>query len=96
MEAYTICQSCGMPMDREELMGIENDLSKSTIYCSDCYRNGEFTHPEMTLQAMKDHVKVKLQKDKASEKTISLSLNRISYLSRWMGIRAIHHCREWH
>jgi Putative zinc ribbon domain len=96
MEAYTICQSCGMPMDRPELMGSEKDRSKSTIYCSGCYQNGAFTHPEMTQQAMKDYVRRMLKKEKVSEDTINLSVARVSYLSRWFGIPAIQHCREWH
>jgi hypothetical protein len=95
MEAYIFCQSCGMPMERPELMGTEKDLSKSTIYCCGCYLNGEFTHPEMTLQAMKDQVRKKLQKEKANDQTIYQSLERVSYLSRWLGIPAIHHSREW-
>jgi hypothetical protein len=96
MEAYTICQSCGMPMNRPGLMGSEKDLSKSTIYCSACYQNGEFTHPEMTQQAMKDYVRKILKKNKVNEDAINLSVKRVSYLSRWFGIPAIQHCREWH
>ena len=37
------CQSCGMPMDKDEPGGGTNkDGSKSTKYCSHCYENGAF------------------------------------------------------
>ncbi len=85
-----------MPMNRPELMGSEKDLSKSTIYCSACYKNGAFIHPEMTRQAMIDYVRKCLQKDKVHKDVIALSVQRISYLSRWLGIPAIQHFREWH
>lgn len=46
MSTTTQCQSCGMPMKRDEKGGGTNaDGSKSTEYCSFCYQNGVFTHP---------------------------------------------------
>lgn len=39
-----LCQSCGKPMGpTDELYGTEKDGNKSSDYCSDCYKNGEFT-----------------------------------------------------
>ncbi len=96
MEAYTFCQSCGMPIDRPGLSGTEKDHSRSTIYCRSCYRDGEYTRPEMTLDEMKDWVEKELRKTKAPEETIARSLSRIKFLNRWLGIRAIHHSCEWH
>ena len=96
MEAYTCCQSCGMPMDRPELMGTEKDRSKSTIYCIYCYRDGEFYQPDMTIGQMKQHVREELRKSRASETVIATAVIRLPYLGRWMGIPAIHHCAEWH
>lgn len=37
-----ICQSCGMPMDSEELFGTNKDGSKNSDYCKYCYVDGEF------------------------------------------------------
>jgi hypothetical protein len=96
MEAYTCCQSCGMPIDRPELMGTEKDHSKSTIYCIYCYRDGEFYQPDMTIEQMKQHVREELRKSRASETVIATAVNHLPHLSRWMGIPAIHHCCEWH
>lgn len=38
-----ICQSCGMPMESEELFGTSADGSLNEDYCKYCYTNGEFT-----------------------------------------------------
>jgi hypothetical protein len=38
------CQSCGMPLDKDPQHGGTNsDGSLSSIYCSYCYQDGEFT-----------------------------------------------------
>lgn len=37
------CQSCGMPMDTEDLYGTEADGSRSVDYCKYCYEQGSFT-----------------------------------------------------
>ncbi len=95
MEAYTYCQSCGMPMSRPELMGTEKDHSRSTIYCIYCYRDGEFSNPGMTLGEMRENVREQLRKSNASETVISATVERLPNLSRWLGIPAIHHSCEW-
>jgi len=60
--AYKNCQSCGMPLKRDEKGGGSNaDGSKSTIYCSKCYENGKFKNPDMTVDEMKILVKGKLK-----------------------------------
>lgn len=96
MEAYTYCQSCGTPIDQAELMGTEKDGSKSTIYCTYCYQDGEFADPDMTMEEMKEHLTTELRKMHATETAIARAVARLRHLSRWMGIPAIHHCREWH
>lgn len=47
-----ICQSCGMPMEKEELLGKNKDESVNTEYCIYCYPNGEFNKPDETLEEM--------------------------------------------
>lgn len=43
-KTYKYCQSCGMPMKYDtEDGGTEADGAESTLYCSYCYKNGEFT-----------------------------------------------------
>lgn len=59
---YKNCQSCGMPLKRDEKMGGTNaDGSKSMKYCSHCYENGRFTLPDFTVEQMQELVKGKLK-----------------------------------
>ena len=37
-----ICQSCGMPMDSDEVFSTNADGSINEDYCKYCYANGEF------------------------------------------------------
>ena len=37
-----ICQSCGMPINNDELLGSNKDSSINNDYCKYCYQNGEF------------------------------------------------------
>lgn len=54
MTTYKSCQSCGMPLAKDELGGgTEKDATKSSMYCSHCYMNGEFTLPNLTVEEMK-------------------------------------------
>ncbi len=56
------CQSCGMPLSSDEGKGgSEKDGSKSTLYCSHCYSNGQFVEPNVTVFEMQERVKEKLK-----------------------------------
>lgn len=41
MEEKIICQSCGMPMTKEQF-GSNKDGSLNSDYCKYCFENGEF------------------------------------------------------
>ena len=50
-----------MPLKRDEKGGGSNaDGSRSTIYCSHCYENGEFLQPNITVEQMQELVNKKL------------------------------------
>lgn len=56
------CQSCGMPLSRDEQGGgTEADGGKSALYCSHCYKGGTFTEPDITFEQMKSKVKEKVK-----------------------------------
>jgi hypothetical protein len=58
---YKNCQSCGMPLARDEQGGgTEADGSKSTMYCSHCYARGAFTQPTLTCEEMQALVRQKM------------------------------------
>lgn len=48
MKKY-ICQSCSMPLSKNEEFGTNLDGSKNHDYCIYCYKNGEFVD-KVTLQ----------------------------------------------
>lgn len=52
-EEAPFCQSCGMPMTREDQFGTEADGSRSGDYCVYCYRDGAFTD-DRTMEEMID------------------------------------------
>ncbi len=48
------CQSCGMPLRKEEELGTERDGSRCSEYCCYCYREGAFT-VDCTMVEMIQH-----------------------------------------
>jgi len=60
---YKHCQSCGMPLKRDEKGGgTHKDGSKCSKYCSYCLVDGEFQSPEIdTAEKMQVFVKAKLK-----------------------------------
>ena len=62
-KVYKFCQSCGMPLKKDEKGGGTNaDGSKSVKFCSYCYQDGKFFNPEITTaKEMQAFVKVKMK-----------------------------------
>ena len=62
MNEYKNCQSCSMPLKRDEMGGgTEADGTRSKMYCSKCYDAGKFRSPDMTVVQMQVLVKGKLK-----------------------------------
>ena len=63
MKNYKNCQSCGMPLKKDKMVGGTNiDGSKSILYCSYCYVNGRFQNIEIdTPKKMQAYNKDKLK-----------------------------------
>ncbi|MDR1631206.1 MAG: zinc ribbon domain-containing protein [Oscillospiraceae bacterium] len=51
MENTNYCQSCAMPLSKEEDLGTNQDGSKNAEYCAYCYKDGAFT-AECTMDEM--------------------------------------------
>ncbi len=61
MEKVKNCQSCGMPMKKDpEAGGTEADGTRNKMYCSYCYRDGQFTQPDFTAEDMKQFCRQKM------------------------------------
>jgi hypothetical protein len=83
---YKNCQSCGMPMKRDEKCGGTNaDGSKSKMYCSKCYADGKFTSPNMTVTEMQSLVKDKLKEFGFPGFIAGMFTKNIPKLERWSG-----------
>jgi hypothetical protein len=83
-KSYKNCQSCGMPLKKDELGGGTNaDGTKSHMYCSRCYQNGEFSRPDFTLPEMKALVKGKMKEIGFPGFMASFFTSNMHKLERW-------------
>ncbi|NOX46249.1 MAG: hypothetical protein GXO89_04650 [Chlorobi bacterium] len=84
MKTNKNCQSCGMPLKKNpEGGGAEKDGSRSKMYCSYCYENGEFKNPEITADEMQILVKDKLKEMGFPGFLAGMFAKRIPKLERW-------------
>lgn len=78
------CQSCGMPLSRDERGGGTNaDGSKSEMYCSHCYEGGRFSLPDITAGEMQERVKGKLKEAGFPGFLAGLFSRKVPKLERW-------------
>lgn len=54
METTIFCQSCGMPLQKPEDYGTNENGSLNHEYCCYCYQNGAFTS-DCTMDEMIEH-----------------------------------------
>lgn len=73
-----------MPLDHDNLLGTEKNGQRSTYYCIYCYKDGAFTHPELTIEDMQDNVRVRLQAAGASKEVIEQAVHDLQFLCRWI------------
>ena len=79
-----VCQSCGMPMNRDEKGGGTNlDGSKSKEYCSHCYHDGTWML-DMSLDEMQKRVGGLLKQRGAPPSVLEDAVGRITGLKRWL------------
>jgi len=78
------CQSCGMPLG-PGWYGTENTGKESHTYCTYCYKDGEFTQPDLTLDGMiaksVGHMTARLQMPLPQAETLARDV--IPKLKRW-------------
>jgi hypothetical protein len=78
------CQSCGMPMSDESLLGTEKDGSKNSEYCKYCYENGAFAQPDATLEGMIEVcVPFMVQEGFKEEDAKAMLASSLPNLKRW-------------
>ncbi len=83
-EKYKNCQSCGMPLKKDEKGGGTNaDGTKSNMYCSRCYENGSFTQPNISVTEMQELVKGKMKEMGFPGFLANIFTKGIPKLKRW-------------
>lgn len=83
------CQSCGMPLSKEEDYGRNADGSINKDYCQFCYKDGKFTQ-DFTMEEMVEHcsqfvneVNKNLEKPITKEEYKNMMLSYFPNLKRW-------------
>ncbi|MFB5269623.1 effector binding domain-containing protein [Paenibacillus enshidis] len=78
------CQSCGMPINSEELAGTAANGSLVYDYCKYCYQNGSFTQPDITMEDMiRLSIPFLLQEGWEEEAARSMLSKTLPLLKRW-------------
>ncbi|WP_313641792.1 zinc ribbon domain-containing protein [Paenibacillus sp.] len=78
------CQSCGMPMPTEELLGTNQEGEKIEDYCVYCYEDGAFKQPDITLQEMADICTGYMVQEGMDEAVArKLLAEQLPHLKRW-------------
>ncbi|UCD06799.1 MAG: zinc ribbon domain-containing protein [candidate division WOR-3 bacterium] len=80
-----ICQSCGMPMQKDEDFGTNTDGTKSGEYCHFCFKDGGFTDEGITMEQKIDKlVEIAVsQMQIPKEKARAMAEDIIPKLARW-------------
>jgi hypothetical protein len=78
------CQSCGMPLKRDEKGGGTNaDGTRSTLYCSHCYEGGKFVLPDISVGEMQARVREKIIEFGIPGFFVGIFTRKIPRLARW-------------
>lgn len=86
MESITlICQSCGMPLDKDPQKGGTNlDKSRSDKYCSFCFQDGKFVDDGITLeQKIAKNIQIAVNMGMSKEKAQQMAESILPKLDRW-------------
>jgi len=85
----SFCQSCGMPFNKEHLDKTHGNLiakekdGTESIYCSYCYKDGEFLNPAATMDDMIALILPELAKKIGEQAARKHLLQLLPTLARW-------------
>lgn len=78
------CQSCDMPLKKDpEQGGTDHDGTRSTEFCSYCYKDGAFLYQGSDVKAFQAFVVDNMVKDGWMRPVAWLFTRRIPKLKRW-------------
>ena len=73
-----------MPLNDLLVHGTEKNGACSLLFCIYCYRDGQFTHPEMRFEEMKRNVRRRMEEQHLPEDVIAAAVGNVQFLSRWL------------
>lgn len=84
MTKVPVCQSCGLPFNEEHAHFIakEPDGSES-IYCTNCYKDGKFIDPNLTIEELVEMIVPILGKTIGEEEARKELTALLPTLKRW-------------
>ena len=78
------CQSCGMPLRKEQDFDTNADGSKSNEYCFHCFQKGKFLDEGISLQEKIDkNIKFAIQMGMSEDKARKMASSVLPKLKRW-------------
>lgn len=80
-----ICQSCAMPLKKEEDFGKNSDGSKNSEYCKFCFQNGKFVDEGISVEKKIDKL-VEIgtsQLGMSEEQARTMAETQLPQLKRW-------------
>lgn len=84
MENLLICQSCAMPMKKEEDFGSNKDKTKNKEYCKYCFKDGKFTDEGISLNdKIKKNIEIAKKMGMDEKKAKEQAQTQIPKLKRW-------------
>jgi hypothetical protein len=82
--AYKNCQSCGMPSKRDENGGGTNaDETRPRCIAVNCYQNGQFVFPDISVEQMQARVRKKIIEFGMPGFLVGIFTRKIPKLARW-------------
>ena len=78
-----ICQSCSMPLVKEEDYGTTKSDERSDEYCVHCLKDGEFTQDINLEQAIAQCVEYADMTGATKEEALAYATNLFPTLKRW-------------
>jgi len=80
-----ICQSCAMPMKKQEDFGINRDRSQSSEYCKFCFQNGKFVDEGISIgEKINNLVDIGTNKlGMSEEQARTMAETQLPQLKRW-------------
>ena len=78
-----ICQSCSMPLVKDEEFGVNKDGTKNSDYCVYCYNGGEFTNNMTLEETIEDSVNYAEMAGMTKEEMLKHAKEVLPTLKRW-------------